>query len=218
MDAVMFDVKAAHLSLQRVGRAITRPYGVTVARFDLMNALGTSGMLQKDLWKRLGVTRSVVCEMLQALMQLGWVERVRPADTRTWLVTLTARGRALFQRVFDENVENGEVATHMEYGLSRGGLAIDTLEVRERLLWDCCGIIQAYRSRPVWRGDALYVHDPEDYYAAVTTPDEGTWGDVPFVTDVEWETLEVFEIDPSQSSLPTFSSSETHSVRAIGTS
>jgi DNA-binding MarR family transcriptional regulator len=194
MDAVMFDVKVAHLALQRVGRMLARPYGITVARFDLMNALGSKGMLQKDLWKRLEVTRSVVCEMVHALMDLGWVERVRAADSRTWLVMLTALGKALVQRVSDELVDNGEVACWMECGLSRGGLLIDTLAVRERLLWDVAGILEAYRARPAWHGPSLYVNDPEDYYASLTTVEEGTWGDVPFITDVPWEKLESFEI------------------------
>jgi DNA-binding MarR family transcriptional regulator len=190
MDAVMFDVKVAHLSLQRVGRAYARPHGLTPARYDLMNALGNRGMLQKDLWKRLEVTRSVVCEMLQALMELGWIQRVRAADSRTWLVTLTERGRAIFQVVFDEHVNNGDVAVAMERGLSQGGLVDDTLPVRERLLGDCGGIIEAYRTRPIWRGEALYLSDIEDYCYWLTTPEEGTWGDVPFITDVDWETLE----------------------------
>src|SRR5678815_1187646 len=217
MDAVMFDVKAAHLALQRVGRAYTQPYGMTAARFDLMNALGKKGMVQKNLWKLLGVTRSVVCEMVRALMDLKWVHRVRAADSRTWLVMLTVKGRELFERVFDAHVESGEVATTMERGLSRKGAVDETLPVRERLLWDCSGIEAAYRTRPALWGVSLYMHTPEDYYAALTTPEEGTWGDVPMITDVAWETLEVIEID-DQSSLPTFSSSETHSVRAIGTS
>jgi DNA-binding MarR family transcriptional regulator len=196
MDAVMFDVKAAHLALQRVGRAIARPYGMTVARFDLMNALGRNGMLQKDLWKLLEVTRSVVCEMVHELLELGWVKRVRAADSRTWLVMRTVRGSALFQRIFDEMVNNGEVATYMECGLSRGpGKVVDTLPVRERLLWDCGGITEAYRTRECWRGGSLYMSDPEDYYAALTTVEEGTWGTVPFITDVDWDKLESIPID-----------------------
>ena len=191
----MFDVKAAHLALQRVGREFAHPYGMTVARFDLMNALGSKGMLQKDLWKLLEVTRSVVCEMVHSLMELGWVKRVRAADSRTWLVMLTARGRERFQRIFEETVNNGEVATHMECGLKRGtGNVVDTLPVRERLLWDCGGIIEAYRTRPCYRGESLYMNDPEEYYFMLTTPEEGTWGQVPFVTDV-WDKLESIPID-----------------------
>jgi DNA-binding MarR family transcriptional regulator len=216
MDAVMFDVKIAHLSLQRVGRAYAQPYGLTPARFDLMNALGSEGMLQKELWKRLNVTRSVVCEMVGALTERGWLSRERASDSRTWLVKLTEKGRAIFRALFDERVNSGDVAVTMERGLSRGGVVDNTLPVRERLLWDCDGIIEAYRTRPLWRGESLYLSDIEDYCYTITTFEEGTWGDVPFVTDV-WETLEHIEIE-SQSSLPTFSSSETHSVRAIGTS
>ena len=194
MDAVMFDVKAAHLALQRVGRAYAHPHGLTTARFDLMNALGSKGMVQKNLWKLLGVTRSVVCEMVHALMDLKWVKRVRAADSRTWLVMLTVKGRELFTRVLDAHVESGEVATTMERGLSRCGACDDTLPVRERLLWDCSGIEAAYRTQPPLYGVSLYMHTPEDYYFMLTTPEEGTWGDVPLVTDVEWEKLEAVEI------------------------
>jgi len=67
--------------------------------------------------------------------------------------------------------------------------------VRERLLWDCGGIVEAYRTRECWRGGTLYLSDPADYYAVLTTPEEGTWGDVPFITDVDWATLEVIPID-----------------------
>jgi len=111
-------------------------------------------------------------------------------------VMRTARGREVFQRIFDEMVNNGEVATYMECGLSRGsGRVVDTLPVRERLLWDCGGIVEAYRTRPPWRGESLYWDDPEDYAYELTTVDEGTWGPVPFITDVPWETLESIPID-----------------------
>jgi len=190
----MFEVKGAHLALQRVGRMFTRPYGLTAARFDLMNALGTRGMLQKDLWKLLNVTRSVVCEMLQSLLALGWVKRERAGDSRTWLVTLTEKGRGIFKVVFDEHVNSGDVAVAMERGLSNGGILDDTLPVKEGLLWDCGGIIEAYRTRPSFRGEELYLTDVEAYCYELTTVEEGTWGDVPFITDVEWETLESFPV------------------------
>ena len=97
--------------------------------------------------------------------------------------------------VFDGHVESGDVAVAMERGLSRSGCEDHTLPVRERLLWDCDGIITAYRTRRPWLGDPLYVNDPVDYYFMLTTPEEGTFGKVPFVTDVDWSTLEVIPID-----------------------
>lgn len=164
MDAVLFELKAAHLSVQRVGRRFAKPYGLTVARFDLMNALGLNGMLQKDLWKRLNVTRSVTCEMLRSLLDLEWVKRVRAADTRTWLITLTEKGRAIFRRCFEETVNNGEVVFALEPGLENCG-GSKTLEVRETLWWYCEKLLEAFRTRPPWRGEDLYLCDPEDYYA-----------------------------------------------------
>ena len=67
MDAVMFEVKGAHLAMQGFGRRMLRRFGLTPARFDLMNAVAARGMKQSDLWKRLNVVRSVICEMLRSL-------------------------------------------------------------------------------------------------------------------------------------------------------
>jgi DNA-binding MarR family transcriptional regulator len=188
MDAVMFDLKAAHLSVQRVGRMFAKPYGLTVARFDLMNALGVDGMFQKDLWKRLNVTRSVICEMLGALLELGWVKRVRASDKRTWLVTLTEMGRAVFRRCFEETVNNGEVVGVLERGLEK--CHGNTLSARETLWWYCKAFLEAYRTRPYWFGEDLYLCDPEDYYEWFIEPGTISFGlpwanELPTSFDVE---------------------------------
>ncbi len=177
----MFETKAAHLSMQRVGRGLLRRHGLTVARFDLMNALGHKGMRQSDLWKRLNVVRSVICEMVRALVEMGWVKRVRAADSRTWLVMLTRRGRALFQRAFDEHVESGNVAVLMDYGLARRHAAADALKIRETLWWHLMSIQLTFRTSRWWRGPDLYWCDPEDYYHYLTWPGELA-ENVPFVS------------------------------------
>ncbi len=177
----MFEVKATHLAVQRVGRGILRPHGLTVARFDLMNALGDNGMKQSDLWKRLNVVRSVICEMVRALMELGWVKRVRAADSRTWLVMLTRLGRQVFRRAFDEHVESGNVAVLMDYGLAREHAESDTQKSREELWWHLTSLQVTFRTMPWWRGDDLYWGDPEDYWHWLTWPGELA-GEVPFVS------------------------------------
>jgi len=188
---VMFDLKAAHLSVQRVGRAFAKPYGLTTARFDLMNALGANGMLQKDLWKRLNVTRSVICEMLGALLARGWVERVRAADTRTWLVTLTKLGHEIFRRCFEETVHNGDVVSMLEGGLEQ--CDVDTSSARETLWWYCTALLGAYRTRPAWFGEDLYLCNPEDYYAWFIEPGDYSYG-LPWANDVAPSELDV-EVD-----------------------
>ena len=177
----MFETKAAHLSVQRVGRGLLRPHGLTVARFDLMNALGKKGMRQSDLWKRLNVVRSVICEMVLALVELGWVKRVRAADSRTWLVMLTRLGRAVFQRAFDEHVESGKVAVLMDYGVAREHADANALAIRETLWWHLTSIQLTFRKSPWWRGPNLYWCNPEDYYFHLTWPGELA-EKVPFVS------------------------------------
>lgn len=182
MDAVLFDLKEAHLSAQRVGRMFAKPYGLTVARFDLMNALGVEGMLQKDLWKRLNVTRSVTCEMLRALLELEWVKRVRAADSRTWLVTLTEKGRAVFRRCFEETVNNGEVWGVLERGLEQ--CHSNTLTARETLWWYLQRFSEAYRTRKAWFGEDLYLCNPEDYYAWFIDEEGELSYDLPWAKDL----------------------------------
>jgi DNA-binding MarR family transcriptional regulator len=166
MDAVMFETKAAHLAVQRVGRRVLQRYGITPARFDLMNALGTKGMRQSDLWKYLGVVRSVVSEMIRSLEGLGWVKRVRAADSRTWLVTLTRRGREIFQRAFDGCVENGDVAVLMDYGLAQTHIECHSQNAREEYLFYAMNVSSAFRTMPwFYGGGSLYCCDPEEYYA-----------------------------------------------------
>lgn len=180
MDAVMFEVKGTHLAFQRAGRSFLREYGLTPARFDLLNALGRDGIRQSDLWKRLNVVRSVVSEMVRALQALSWVKRVRAADGRTWLVMLTRRGRDVFERAYAECVENGDVNVSVDAALTNGHVELDAMRYREELI-GVCGHVQAmFRTTPWFRGRDLYVVDIEEYCYWLTWPGEPP-GETPFV-------------------------------------
>ncbi len=177
----MFKVKGAHLAVQRVGRRLLRRFGLTPARFDLMNALGRKGMKQNILSLRLDVVRSAVCEMVDALEGLGWVKRVRAADSRTWLVMLTRRGRIVFFRAYRRLVKTGDVAVHMDYGLARGHAEVNVLDVRNGFLHVCDAVQDVFRTRRSFRGPDLYVWQPQDYYFMLGEPGDPTY-DVPFVS------------------------------------
>jgi len=182
MDAVMFEVKGTHLAFQRAGRSFLRKYGLTPARFDLMNALGRDRIKQSDLWKRLNVVRSVVSEMVRALQALSWVKRVRAADGRTWLVMLTRRGRDAFERAYAECVENGDVTVTVDAALTNGHVELDAMRRRDELI-GVAGDVQAmFRTTPWFRGRDLYVVDIEEYCYWLTWPGELP-GEVPFVDD-----------------------------------
>ena len=178
----MFEVKGTHLAFQRAGRSFLRPYGLTPARFDLMNALGRNGLKQSDLWKRLNVVRSVVSEMVGALQALSWVKRVRAADGRTWLVMLTRRGREVFERAYAECVENGDVTVTVDAALTNGHVELDAMRQREDLIWVARHVQAMFRTTPWFRGRDLYVVDIEEYCYWLTEPGEPP-GTVPFVDD-----------------------------------
>ncbi len=124
MDAVLFELKRGQLSAARFARRALREFELTPARFDLMNAIGARGARQCDLWRRLNVVRSVVSEMVGALLELQWVKRVRAADGRTWLVSLTRRGREVFERAYARWVESGDVAVHVDAVLVESPLRV----------------------------------------------------------------------------------------------
>jgi len=177
----MFETKAAHLAVQRVGRRLLKPYGITPARFDLMNALGLHGMRQSDLWKQLNVVRSVISEMVRSLETIGWVRRVRAADSRTWLVTLTRKGHEIFRRAFNERVESGDAAVMMDYGLAQTHVEDDSQRTRELYLWLAMNVSTTFRTMPWFRGDELYCTDAEEYCYALLEPGDPA-ADLPWVS------------------------------------
>ena len=181
MDAVMFRLKEAHLAVQRVGRGLLGRFGLTPARFDLMHAVAANGMRQSDLWKRLGVVRSVICEMVRSLEVLGWVKRVRAADSRTWLVYLTRRGREVFERAYARWVESGDATLYMDAALTGGHVESDAQERRSEMIDACEKVDAAFRTRPWFHAPELYPWHPEDYYFMLTSPDEPP-GRIPFVS------------------------------------
>jgi DNA-binding MarR family transcriptional regulator len=118
MDAVLFEMKKAHLAGARFGRTLLKPFeGMTPARFNLMLALQGKGMRQSDLWKVLGVVRSVVSEMLDSLHRLKWVKAIRAADGRTRLISLTRLGRFVFDLAFAWCIRSGNMGCEVNRAL-----------------------------------------------------------------------------------------------------
>ena len=119
MDAILFEMKKAHLAGARFGRLLLKPFGkkLTPARFNLMLALHGKPMRQSDLWKLLGVVRSVVSEMLDSLKKLKWVKAIRAADGRTRLISLTRFGRWLIDLAFKRCILSGDMPLEVDRAL-----------------------------------------------------------------------------------------------------
>jgi DNA-binding MarR family transcriptional regulator len=104
MHAIQYRLKRSYWSGLKTLNALLEEFSLTSARFDLLTLVGTQyGQLQSLLWKGLGVSRSVVCRILQKLEKLGWVKRWKPAeDKRQRWVRLTQLGREVFTRARED--------------------------------------------------------------------------------------------------------------------
>jgi DNA-binding MarR family transcriptional regulator len=183
MDAVLFEMKRGHLAAARFARRMLKRFEMTPARFDLMTAIGAKGAVQSDLWRRLGVVRSAVSELLRALLALEWVKRVRASDDgRTWFVTWTQRGRDAYVRANEGCVLSGDVGVHVDAALVNRDYERDPESKRIELIHLMDSFIVEFGW---WKqgDDSLYIWDPEETYHWFAEMDPPwTCGDVPFVS------------------------------------
>jgi DNA-binding MarR family transcriptional regulator len=173
MDAVFFSMKRAHLGGERMGRALLDGYGLTPARFDLLNTIADCAkpMKQSELWKRLGVVRSAVCEMLKVLEKLAFVTRRRAKDSRTWIVELTKRGREFAKRAYDGLINEGEATGYVDKIITCDQIEGDPVSRRHTLTGFFFEIGRMLGNR-VRRNADLYPWNIEEFYAQLTTPEE----------------------------------------------
>lgn len=95
-------LRAAYLALHRETNACFADEGVTAEQFVLLSALSDEdAVTQQDLVRRVSSDPNTVRAMLLLLEGRGLVARGRhPADGRARCVTLTAKGRRVFQNLW----------------------------------------------------------------------------------------------------------------------
>jgi DNA-binding MarR family transcriptional regulator len=95
-------LRAAYLALHRQTNACLAKDGVTADQFVLLAALADAdGVTQQELVRRVGSDPNTVRAMLLLLEGRGLVTRERhPADARARYVTLTAKGRQVFKKLW----------------------------------------------------------------------------------------------------------------------
>ena len=106
MHPLTFKLKRMHYSLLALQRRLLLQLDITPARVELLIIMAWMGngpqkaMVQSDIWRALGVRRSVTCRMLAALEEDGFITRSRHfSDMRQKNVYLTAKARLLLFRV-----------------------------------------------------------------------------------------------------------------------
>ncbi len=164
MDGVLFEMKKAHLAGARFGRQLLKPFGksLTPARFNLMLALYEKPMRQCDLWKLLGVVRSVVSEMLESLHDLKWVKAIRAADGRTRLISLTPFARKFFELAFKHCILSGDMPLEVDRALA-GPREREKPEAERYKGALIATTLTKYFGWWLEGASALYVWDPADY-------------------------------------------------------
>jgi DNA-binding MarR family transcriptional regulator len=95
-------LRAAYLALHRRTNACLAQDGVTADQFVLLSALADADAVnQQELVRRIGSDPNTVRAMLLLLQGRGLVARDRhPADGRARSVTLTAKGRQVFRKLW----------------------------------------------------------------------------------------------------------------------
>jgi DNA-binding MarR family transcriptional regulator len=191
MDAFFFSMKRAHLGVERLGRGFLKEFELTPARFDLVNTIADcededdEPMTQAELWKRLGVVRSAVCEMVKELVRVGVIVRERVPGERTWFVKLTELGRRLRWAAYDALINKG-IATQWADSLITMRSERDPMP--ERYMWTQIFFAMGHDlGNWVRRNTYLYTWDIEDLYGWLIPLEENedvwTWGDVPLMDD-----------------------------------
>ncbi|QNA87534.1 MarR family transcriptional regulator [Massilia sp. Dwa41.01b] len=87
-----------------------RQYGLTHPQFDIIATLGnTPGMSYKELGERTLITKGTLTGVIERLEQKGLVVRARSSDDkRSFHVSLTPAGEAVFREVFPQVVAHGK--------------------------------------------------------------------------------------------------------------
>ena len=111
MNRLSFKVKRVFHRFVQLGVMMTRAYGLTPARFDLMLALECQRQKwvpHKDLRELLGVRSPTVSRMVTALVRKGLlVRRHDPEDSRRRQIGLTRFGRQVLRCAFQHIVKSG---------------------------------------------------------------------------------------------------------------
>ena len=100
-------VETYYAFLRKSDRHI-RSLGLTSSQFDVLATLGdTKGMTCKDLCEKTLVTKGTLTGVMDRLESKGFIQRVpSQEDRRHTFIRLTAKGDALFRKVFPAHIDH----------------------------------------------------------------------------------------------------------------
>ena len=104
--AVLRELARCYQAFEAYSAAHIRTLGLTPPQFDIVATLGnTAGMSFKELGEKTLITKGTLTGVVDRLAAKKLVRRVASAtDGRSQNVQLTAKGEALFAKIFPEHV------------------------------------------------------------------------------------------------------------------
>lgn len=100
------ELARCYQAFEAYSSAHIRTLGLTPPQFDIVATLGnTEGMTFKELGEKTLITKGTLTGVVDRLADKKLVRRVAsPTDGRSQIVQLTAKGEALFAKVFPDHI------------------------------------------------------------------------------------------------------------------
>ena len=100
------ELARCYQAFEAYSAAHIRTLGLTPPQFDIVATLGnTEGMTFKELGEKTLITKGTLTGVVDRLADKKLVRRIAsPTDGRSQIVQLTAKGEALFAKVFPEHI------------------------------------------------------------------------------------------------------------------
>ena len=100
------ELARCYQAFEAYSSAHIRTLGLTPPQFDILATLGnTEGMTFKELGEKTLITKGTLTGVVDRLADKKLVRRVAsPTDGRSQIVQLTAKGEALFAKVFPDHI------------------------------------------------------------------------------------------------------------------
>lgn len=139
--ATLRELARCYQAFEAYSAAHIRTLGLTPPQFDIVATLGnTAGMSFKELGEKTLITKGTLTGVVDRLVEKRLARRVAsPTDGRSQIVQLTAKGEALFAKVFPEHIAYAKRAF--------APLGADELEQTRLSLLRLRGAIEEARTR-----------------------------------------------------------------------
>ena len=113
-ESVGYQVRATHRALQRFLQSKIEPHGITLGMWYFLRALWhEDGLTQRELSTRVGTMEPTTLSAILIMEKNGLVRRVRnKSDRRKWHIHLTAKGRALKDKLLPLARDVVDTAVH----------------------------------------------------------------------------------------------------------